>query len=113
MDNANDMFKFTGNVLNKTMVSPVLGDTSARQSTPDSDTNIGIREILPAHTAPLTKDPIGGSTNAQVDWANQVNPLREIGVGRAVYLGGKGIDAAVSYGIGKAADAIALPSNEK
>ncbi len=77
----------------------------------DSESNVGLREILPAHTAPLTKEPIGGSTNAQVEWANQVNPLREIGVNRAVYLGGKGVDAAISYGIGKVADVVApLPS---
>jgi hypothetical protein len=88
-------------------------DVTVKQTlVPGTDSSVGFREIFPAHMAPLTKEPIGGSTGAQVEWANQINPIREIGVSRGVYLGGKGIDAAVTYGIGKAADVIVAPSVE-
>jgi filamentous hemagglutinin len=70
----------------------------------DSTTDRVIQGIFPAHTAPLARDPIGGSVDQQVEWANQVNTLREFAIDKAVYLGGKGIDSTISTIIKNAAD---------
>jgi hypothetical protein len=46
-----------------------------------------VRILFPAHTAYLTNDPIGGSPNSQIEYANTVNQIRIIGVENGVYLG--------------------------
>ncbi|VAW85022.1 hypothetical protein MNBD_GAMMA17-534, partial [hydrothermal vent metagenome] len=45
-----------------------------------------LQMLFPAHTAQFSKDPIGGSPEAQIEHANGINALRER-VGDAAWMG--------------------------
>ncbi|MCF6344899.1 MAG: hypothetical protein L3J00_00340 [Thiomicrorhabdus sp.] len=52
------------------------------------------QNFFPAHTAQFSKNPIGGSPESQVRYANSINLFREISTTTAGFFGNKGVDFA-------------------
>jgi hypothetical protein len=64
---------------------------------------------MPAHTAPFVRQPIGGSTSSQIQWANTVNPIRTTAISTGAFHGGRGVDLATNQMISRTANFVSTP----